>query len=301
MKRIGALKGILAALAVGVCALQATAQKIEFDFSSGINPAEFEINPAEYVPLAVGNRWTYKQNYYSTLRYPFESDYGYLGLTLEDIKPLLIPEFPYGPDNPPPDSLLVIENKPLTIEITHTEQIDGLDYFVFSGPEYDWPPMPDLFWAGKKVRLSEDGKLIFRWNGQDIPVYDLDGPYTNLSASDLSSLVTIPGVDPTLFGVRRRYLQFYKLSGTSTRLPYILFFFEYKSWDYRYVFVHGYGMGPIATDIFWTSTSPVYINDLAPVSATIDGEEISYEWPEPTAVQPTSWGALKNNFLHKTK
>lgn len=284
---------LFVALAAGVCALQATAQKIEFDLSPGINPAEFEINPAEYVPLAVGNRWTYKQNYYSTLRYPFEATYDDLGLTLEDIKPLLIPGFPYGPDNPPPDSLLYIENKPLTIRITHTEQIDGLDYFVFSDPEYDWPPMPDLFWAGKKVRLSEDGKLIFRWNGQDIPVFALGRP----------PIVTMPGVDPTLVGGRGRTLQFYKFSGTSTRLPYLRFSFSYKSWDYRYVFIHGYGMGPIATDIFATHTSPVYINDLAPVSATIDGEEISYEWPEPTTttVQPTSWGALKNNFLHKTK
>lgn len=291
---------LFVALAAGVCALQATAQKIEYDFSSGINRAEFEINPAEFVPLAVGNRWTYKHHYYSSLSYE-EAEYDGLGLTLEDIKPPLVPGFPYGPDNPPPDSLFYIENKPLTIEIMHTEQIDGLDYFVFSGPEYDWPPMPDLFWAGQKVRLSEDGKLIFRWNGQDIPVYDLDGPYPTNPTSDLSSLVTMPGVDPTLVEVRGRSLQFYKLSGTSTRLPYLFFSFRKYSWDYRCVFIHGYGMGPIATDIFWTSTSPVYINDLAPVSATIAGEEISYEWPEPTAVQPTSWGALKNTFLPKTK
>ena len=31
---------LLVALATGVCALQATAQKIEFDFSSGINRAD---------------------------------------------------------------------------------------------------------------------------------------------------------------------------------------------------------------------------------------------------------------------
>ena len=291
---------LLVALATGVCALQAMAQKIEFDFSSGINPAEFEINPAEFVPLAVGNRWTYKQNYYSTLRYPFEATYDDLGLTLEDIEPLLIPGFPYGPDNPPPYSLLLIDNKPLTIEITHTEQIDGLDYFVFSDPEYDWPPMPDLFWAGQKVRLSEDGKLIFRWNGQDIPVYDLDGPYTNPPASDPSPTVTMPGVDPTFISIAERDLWFYRLSGTSTRLSSLFFSFGYR-WGYECMFLQGYGISFFSNGLFWTSTAPVYINDLVAVSATIDGEEISYEWPEPTAVQPTSWGALKNNFLHKTK
>ena len=291
---------LLVALAAGVCALQATAQKIERDYPRGINPAEFEINPAEYVPLAVGNRWTYKQNYYNSLRYPFEAEYDYLGLTLEDIKPLLIPGFPYGPDNPPPYSLLLIENKPLTIESTHTEQINGLDYFVFSGPEYDWPPMPDLFLAFQKVRLSEDGKLIFRWNGQDIPVYDLDGPYPTNPTSDLSSLVTMPGVDPTLVQIRWRYLWFYRLSGTSTRLSSLFFSFGYR-WGYECLFLQGYGISFFSNGLFWTSTSPVYINDLAPVSATIAGEEISYEWPEPTAVQPTSWGALKNTFLPKTK
>ena len=38
-----------------------------------------------------------------------------------------------------------------TIEITHTEMIEGQEYFVFSDIEYDWPPVPNLFLADQKV------------------------------------------------------------------------------------------------------------------------------------------------------
>ena len=53
-------------------------------------------------------------------------------------------------------------------------------YPVFSDADYAWPPLPALFWGGKKVRLSDEGFLIFRWNGQDVPVYDLDHHHFDL-------------------------------------------------------------------------------------------------------------------------
>lgn len=83
-----------------------------------------------------------------------------------------IPGYPY--DNPefPPD--FFSWGRELTIEITHTEMIDDLEYFVFSRPDYDGPPLLNLFWAGQKVRLSDEGVLLFRWNGQDVPLYDLN-------------------------------------------------------------------------------------------------------------------------------
>ena len=46
--------------------------------------------------------------------------------------------------------------------------IDGFEYYVFSDADYAWSPLPELFWGGKKVRLSAEGFLVFRWDGQDV-------------------------------------------------------------------------------------------------------------------------------------
>ena len=128
----------------------------------------FEGSPTDFLPLQVGNQWTYEHHYFNRF---------YQG-RVEDRNPEIrmlfeIPGYPY--DNPgiPPDSLRWGERE-LTIEITHTEMIDGLEYFVFSHADYDWPPLPKLFWAGQQVRLSDEGVLLFRWNGQDVPLYDLN-------------------------------------------------------------------------------------------------------------------------------
>ena len=124
-----------------------------------------ELNPLEYVPLTVGNSWTYEHVYTSALH------------GIEELLPLE-DEWSF-----PPDSLLLPE-RTVTIEITHTEVIDGLEYFVFSDADYDWPPFPSFFWEGKKVRLSDEEILMFRWDGQDIPVYDFgatSNPHTYVS------------------------------------------------------------------------------------------------------------------------
>ena len=47
------------------------------------------------------------------------------GLPLDDLKSFEIPGYPHGEDLIPPDSLIWVEGKVLTIEITHTEVIDG--------------------------------------------------------------------------------------------------------------------------------------------------------------------------------
>ena len=128
----------------------------------------FEGRPTDFLPLQVGNQWTYKHRYlnFSYERSSWDQN--------PEIRMLFeIPGYPY--DNPgiPPDSLRWSKRE-LTIEITHTEMIDGLEYFVFSHADYDWPPLPKLFWAGQQVRLSDEGVLLFRWDGQDVPLYDLN-------------------------------------------------------------------------------------------------------------------------------
>ena len=152
--------------------------------------AAIEINPLDYVPLAVGNRWTYEHFYMN-----------YLHGTGE---PFDIPGYPPGI---PSDSLLFAE-KIVTIEITHTEVIDGLEYFVFSDADYDWPPLPDFFWGGKKVRLSDEGFLVFRWNGQELPVYDFGHPHLGYFHRYTSTLPIGSGTTEAHF--TRSYAQYWR-------------------------------------------------------------------------------------------
>ena len=128
----------------------------------------FAGNPTALLPLEVGNQWTYKHRYEN---YAYSS--GWLDPNPEIRMLFEIPGRLYDNQEGLPDSLLWVERE-LTIEITHTEMIDGFEYFVFSHADYDWPPTPTLFWAGQKVRLSDEGVLLFRWNGQDVPLYDLN-------------------------------------------------------------------------------------------------------------------------------
>ena len=202
-----------------------------------------ELNPLEYLPLAVGNSWTYKHVYSNALHgaegpLPLEDEWSF------PIDPLLSPE------------------PTVTIEITHTEVIDGLEYFVFSEADYAWPPFPSFFLEGKKVRLSEEGILMFRWEGQDIPVYDFGGtsnPHTYVG--------TFPrGLSTEQFSVGRVY--------TPYQRPKVDFSIGHPLAP-KIAFLKGYGVGRVYSYV-WSSLT-YYRNGLMPISATISGEEIIYE------------------------
>lgn len=319
MKRIGALsrmRGLMLSLVflAGYTADAAVAHH-EIDESDSLR---LELNPLDYVPLAVGNRWTYEHSYYNELT--FDS-------ALEKLEPVEIPGYPLGEGNPiPPDSLIYVEKKPLTIEITHTEVIDGLEYFVFSDAGYTWPPLPALFWGGKKVHLSDEGFLVFRWNGQDVPVYDLDHHHFdeswNRRRAKNSYIFTLPGESGTIKVNIRRFMSEYELSTESSgpKSQYSIVAFKYSSTSYRllssyYSFLRGYGIGSVDTEAFFLEGAIIFKNTLTPISANIDGEEILYPmhifsgdpyyppvyidsfYPDTTtSVQPASWGRMKQLF-----
>ena len=117
----------------------------------------------------------------------------------------------------PPAALTHPDKQYFTLEITHTEFIDGFEYFVFNEPPYDWPPMPGLgliwneqwdrekglFFAGNKVRLSDDGVLIFRLDGVDVPVFDFSMPSSRWHSNDVRRFFTgdLPSGHPDPRGV----------------------------------------------------------------------------------------------------
>ena len=273
MKRIGALSGMRGLMVVLV-------------FQAGYNAtvAAQEINPLDFVPLAVGNRWTYEHLYWNG-SYTDEGP----GYDIEVRKPFEISGYPHGEGNAlPPRSLLFSMDNRLTIEITHTERIDGREYFVFSDAEYDWPPLPEFFWAGKKMRWSDEGFLVFRWNGQEVPIYDFGGL---IDDSTLHNSITLPGESVPPVDIERR-VRFYEAPKTS-KLHYLVRF-EWYRWEAdrwwglggRFCdFLDGYGIG-LFSEAFYGLHWPIFENILTGISANIDGEEIWYDQLDPDGQRP---------------
>ena len=221
-----------------------------------------ELNPLDYVPLAVGNRWTYEHVYQNHLHeegYPFD-----------------IPGYPLGE---PPDSLTSVI-KTVTIEITHTEVIDGLEYFVFSDPDYTWPPLSYFFWGGKKVRLSDEGFLVFRGHEQDIPVYDFGQPHLGYSYEYMGAFPRGASTEEVRF--ERVYAQYwrsrvhFKLSDIGHIAGSII------GHNAGTIFLQEYGIGQAYIEAFSWGWERPFFNELMPISATILGEEIVYEQVYPS-------------------
>ena len=90
-----------------------------------------EINLADFLPLEVGNRWTFSHEYInemywvSTMEWDEEARAYY--------RQFEVPGYPID-EAEPPSSLTRPDPAVLTVEITHTEWIHGEEYFVFSGP-----------------------------------------------------------------------------------------------------------------------------------------------------------------------
>ena len=262
----------------------------------------FEGSPTDFLPLAVGNQWTYKHRY---LNGSYERGWGW------DQNPEIqmlfeIPGYPYDNYELPPDSLRWGERE-FTIEITHTEMIDGLEYFVFSHADYDRPPLPNLFWAGQQVRLSDEGVLLFRWNGQDVPLYDLNFQHPrrySIPAYPIrEDLVT--KLDVWRGKRRERQIQINFTAYPEINLPDNMDGLSSTS----IAILPGYGLfcnesyyelGKSIFEPYFSNIHPLFLNHLDPISAIISGEEVFYKQALRgdfnTHVQSSSWGQLKRMF-----
>ncbi len=259
--------------------------------------AAIELNPLDFVPLEVGNRWVYRHSYNNGMYYAWDDFWRRHGLPSDEeeeiayweayFKQFEIPGYPFGESSPPRSSTDTYPDDPtLVVEVTHTEWIDGFEYFVFSEAPYDWPPLPAFFWAGQKVRLSEDGMLLFHRNGTDIPLYDFSPQYEDIE------------IPAEWYSTSTEYVPVRAGRWMSDRLFYpdhtdviinpayrdqtleVGFHFsnpmEYLTgWSVR--FVKGYGIGLVRREVFGTGTSLLFWNSLSPISAILSGKEVSYE------------------------
>ena len=276
---------------LALCTLMAQAMQVQAD----------EITPTDFVPLEVGNQWTYKHQYKN---YAYESHLWWD--QLPEIRMLF--EVPGG-YRYPPDSLLWVERE-LTIEITHTEVIDGLDYFVFSRADYDWPPVPTFFWAGQKVRLSDEGVLLLRWNGQDVPLYDLNfqhpGRYSIPAypiREDLVTKLDVRRLDRDENQIRIAFSVSPKINLPNNISSHMII-----------RVLPGYGLDScnesyyelveliFGGEVVFAELRSFFHNALDPISAIISGEAVSYDQVprrRNTHVQSSSWGQLKRVFLSR--
>ena len=263
----------------------------------------FEGRPTDFLPLEVGNQWTCVHRYENL---SYES--GWWRDQNPEIRMLFeIPGYPYDNYELPPDSLRWDERE-LTIEITHTEMIDGLEYFVFSRADYDWPPLPTLFWAGQKVRLSDEGVLLFRWNGQDVPLYDLNPQHP--SSYSIPAYPIREDLVTKLY-VRRRNRPESQIEIIFSAIPEINLPNSMNGLvDSGIRVLPRYGLAYYGEayyqrdNLFLLLGSSfgvhlLFYNILEPISAIISGEAVSYDQVPKrrnTHVQSSSWGQLKRAF-----
>ena len=135
---------------------------------SGVLPAvATDYQASDYLPLAVGNSWTYVHEYYA-----FDTNNGGFKQYSEYVNrfPVPAPGEPYGfPE--------------FTISVLNTEVIDDKTYYVLSDMPANWPPAPPHFIAGKKLRWegthlmerTADGeRSVFRFDGANDAGYAVE-------------------------------------------------------------------------------------------------------------------------------
>lgn len=225
-----------------------------------------EYRPDDFLPLAVGNSWTYMHGY---------QDMAYT-------RP--VPGYDW-PDERPPDWALSGGGE-VTITITHTEQIDGKTYYVFSEIPYEWPPAPYFFLAGKKVRFTEEGRLMERWQDSETALFDF-GERESYSIPEHEG--------DTSVGKLYRPIKIFP--------DWITFYFgghENNREDRRAQFLQFFGMTesgfkfrPLDLDY------PSFVNIVSPRYAVLDGKRIDMQDAtyRRTIVQSNSWGQLKRVFF----
>ena len=137
-------------------------------------PGAFAVGAGEYVasdylPLAVGNSWTYHHHYRDLYA---EEEEGYY-----DQWPVYFGQ----------------EASEFTIAVERTEELDGQTYYVISDLPALWPPSPPHFIAGKKLRWEGTHLMEYTGGGKQA-LYRFDGPdetgYT-VSSDEGNDTVTV--------------------------------------------------------------------------------------------------------------
>ena len=227
---------------------------------SWVLPADATDDASAYLPLAVGNSWTYGHDYYDLNNEQdfFELYPAYFEAPRDEATQL--PKF--------------------TITVRSTEVIDGKTYYVLSDMPANWPPPPPHFIAGKKLRWAgthlmertADGeRSVFRFDGAN------DAGYAVETDEGDNLVKAIVYFDPNSYS-----FNFYCSELRSTRSCGFCGFLE------------NYGCGSCDWAISGED-HPVFINHVRPLWAVLGGRKVE---PEdllvPTGTSSSSsWGQVK--------
>ena len=269
---------------------------------SRVLPADATDDAAAYLPLAVGNSWTYAHEYsnflgtfdsprerYSTYyRWPargFNSPHEWYSTYYR--WPARANELPY------PHGRLV------SITVQGTEVIDGKTYYVLSDLPDNWPPAPSYFIAGKKLRWAgthlrertvNGERSVFRFDGANDAGYSVetDGVSSPIKRQgwfeymELAVEVEPDGVD-NLITVR--------LSSPDPSRAYLFDFRGTEQGNGSCEFRKNYGCVACVSAIFSS-----FKNNVFSVRAVLGGRTVEYKdllTPTSTSIPSSSWGQVK--------
>ena len=124
---------------------------------SGVLPAAAtDYQASDYLPLAVGNSWTYEHDYHD-----YENSFYLEWLNYPTVE--------------------------FTLSVLRTEVIDGHTYFVISDMPEDWrPPVPRQFIAGKKLRWA-GGHLMERTADGEQALFRFDAASGTVASYDVAT------------------------------------------------------------------------------------------------------------------
>ena len=258
---------------------------------SGVLPAvATDYQASDYLPLAVGNSWTYKHLYYDDNDVGIEYYPAYWGQWRASHEPsYLYPEF--------------------TISVLDTEVIDGKTYYVISDMPINWPPAPPHFIAGKKLRWegtrlmerTADGEqAIFRFDGTTADYTQTDAyvggymisrfrTYLGSSSVEESNVYSTRYFFPKTEGDHRVVVE----AGLKP-VPWYVFEFHGNHVEVRQCdFIAGYGPSG-----FVAGYGMVFLNLLDPLRAVIGGTPVEFvDALISTGISSSSWGQIKQSWL----
>ena len=235
---------------------------------SGVLPAAAtDYEASDYLPLAVGNSWTYSHDYYD-----LHLDLGALGG-----ESALYPTYYWAP-------LTEFHLPKFTITVRGTEVINGKTYYVLSDMPDKWPPAPPYFIAGKKLRW-EGTHLMERTADGEQALFRFDG------ANEAGYTISTDERDDV-----------FKVTIRSTLLrssvpKYVFDYHDFVAEGGGGTFLAGYGI-----DLFFQAIAgtdhPILLNRIEAIRAVLGGVTVEYEDALiPTASSSSSWGQVKQSWL----
>ena len=227
----------------------------------------------DWLPLAVGNSWTYSHLYADSVNPEEESQWSNYTASLG------YPKF--------------------TISVMRTEVINDTTYFVLSDMPDLWPPPPSYFISGKKLRWAGDLLMERTDDGERQSVYRFGGASGASESNGTSyAVATQEGFTQgeTVLGGRFRFDEEEGTAGASGSQS------KWWGWSAGWAtFLKGFGVHYCGLERGTSDATPLFKNSLTATQAVINGRTVTVEQAmkeaharaSSSAAPSRSWGLVK--------